>query len=111
MNMIMRALIASLALVVVGCDVAQVSVVETRCDASSQYFIVKEGDGDYRLQLTVGPLINPHGCTNGLTGRHHASTVKISSKSLDEVHRIIQSEVRRRQVRISELPQLPTGQR
>lgn len=91
MNMIMRAIVASFALVLVGC--VYTPTVESWCDRNYEYRVTQNGDKGFRLYLTVGQLISPNGCTNGLSRRLRANQLETYVKSLDEAHKIIKREI------------------
>ncbi len=104
MNMtMMRTLVASFVVVLIGCGYNP--IVESRCDTTHQYLVIKSNEG-FRLHLTVGRLVNPNGCTNTLGARARAIKIDTSVKSIEEAHNLIESEVRRyQQVSTSRLPQ------
>ena len=92
-NMIMHIIVvAFVGCVLIGCD--STPVVESRCDDHAEYSVVKSNEG-FRLHLMIGLLVTPHGCTNGLSRRRHATSMKTSVKSLDEAHKVVESEIER----------------
>ena len=114
MNMMRTLFVVSLVVISVGCGLGS-PIVESRCDSQFEYYVTRQGDAPretLRLHLKLGSLVSPNGCTNSLGRRSNTVVIETSAKSLDEIRKIIESEVLRyKQARTSELPKLPANQK
>ena len=97
--MIRIVLVLALAVFAARCaqPIATLPVVESVCSPEFEYKVYKNGEA-FNLRLEIGPFTGPYNCLHSrMAVRRNPTIIRISTKSLDEAHKLIEKETQKTQ--------------